>query len=90
LECAFAAAAPENRGATSRRTGGGRRSDGSGRRQLELDRGTVEKKEPLDNEVSTDLAGDLEEDAPRIGRMNEMMQGVGRQATFDLGNDLGL
>ena len=57
---------------------------------MELDRGTVEKKEPLDNEVSPDLAGDLEEDAPRIGRMNEMMQGVARQATFELGNDLGL
>jgi type IV secretion system protein VirD4 len=60
------------------------------RRQPELDRGTVEKKEPLDNEFSPDLADDLEEDAPRAGRMNEIMQGVARQASLDPGDDLGL
>jgi type IV secretion system protein VirD4 len=60
------------------------------RRQPELDRGTVEKKEPLDNEFSPDLADDLEEDAPRVGRLNEIMQGVARQASLDPGDDLGL
>jgi len=60
------------------------------RRQPELDSGTVEKKEPLDNEFSPDSADDLEEDAPRVGRMNEIMQGVARRASLDPGDDLGL
>ena len=60
------------------------------RRQPELDSRTVEKKEPLDNEFSPDPADDPEEDAPRVGRMNEIMQGVARQASLDPGDDLGL
>ncbi|HWL19196.1 MAG TPA: conjugal transfer protein TraG [Bradyrhizobium sp.] len=60
------------------------------RRQPELDRGTIEKKEPLDNEFSPDPADDLEEDVPRVGRMNEIMQGVARQASLDPADDLGL
>jgi type IV secretion system protein VirD4 len=61
------------------------------RRQPELDRmKAVEKKEPLDNEFSPDSADDLEEDAPLVGRMNEIMQRVARQASLDPGDDLGL
>ena len=61
------------------------------RRQPELDRmKPVEKREPLENEFSPDTADDLEEDAPRVGRMNEIMQGVARQASLDPGDDLGL
>ena len=60
------------------------------RQQPELDRDTVEKKEPLDNEFAPDFADELEEDAPRIRRMNDMMQGVARQASLDPGDDLGL
>jgi type IV secretion system protein VirD4 len=61
------------------------------RQQPELDRmKPVEKKEPLDNEFSPDSADDLEEDAPRVSRMNEIMQGVARQASLDPGDDLGL
>jgi type IV secretion system protein VirD4 len=60
------------------------------RRQPELDRRTVEKKVPLDNEFSPDSADDLDEDVPRVGRMSEIMQGVSRQASLDPGDDLGL
>jgi hypothetical protein len=31
-----------------------------------------------------------EEDAPRIGRMNGIMQGLAQQASLDPGDDLGL
>ncbi|VTZ50499.1 Conjugal transfer protein TraG [Methylocella tundrae] len=61
------------------------------RRQPELDRmKSIEKKEPLDNEFLLDAADELEEDAPRIGRMNDLMQGVARQASLDPSDDLGL
>jgi type IV secretion system protein VirD4 len=50
----------------------------------------VEKREPLDNEFLPDAADELEEEAPRVGRMNELMQGVARQASLDPGDDLGL
>ena len=60
------------------------------RRQPELSDETVEKKEPIDNEFALDPADELEEDAPRIGRMNDLMQGVARQASLDPGDDLGL
>jgi type IV secretion system protein VirD4 len=60
------------------------------RRQPELSEETVEKKEPIDNEFTLDPADELEEDAPRIGRMNDLMQGVARQASLDPGDDLGL
>jgi type IV secretion system protein VirD4 len=32
----------------------------------------------------------MEEDAPRIGRMNDLMQGLARQASLDPGDDLGM
>jgi type IV secretion system protein VirD4 len=60
------------------------------RRQPELNQETVEKKQPIDNEFAVDLTDDLEEDAPRVGRMNDLMQGLARQASLDPGDDLGL
>ncbi|MGY3582667.1 type IV secretory pathway TraG/TraD family ATPase VirD4 [Bradyrhizobium sp. USDA 4341] len=60
------------------------------RQQPELVRDAVERREPLDNEFASDFADELEEDAPRIGRLNDMMQGVARQASLDQGDDLGL
>ncbi|MCP3476454.1 conjugal transfer protein TraG [Bradyrhizobium sp. CCGUVB1N3] len=60
------------------------------RRHPELGRDAVEKKEPLDNEFASDLADEFDEDAPRIRRMTDMMQGVARQASLDPGDDLGL
>ena len=61
------------------------------RRQPELDpTKSVEKKEPLDNEFSPDTADELEEDAPRVRRMNDLMQGVARLAPLDRSDDLGM
>jgi type IV secretion system protein VirD4 len=60
------------------------------RRQPELNQETVEKKEPIDNEFVLDPTDELEEDAPRVGRMNDLMQGLARQASLDPGDDLGL
>ncbi|MGY3133766.1 type IV secretion system protein VirD4 [Bradyrhizobium sp. USDA 4501] len=60
------------------------------RQQPELAREAVERRESLDNEFASELADELEEDAPRIGRLNDMMQGVARQASLDPGDDLGL
>jgi type IV secretion system protein VirD4 len=60
------------------------------RRQPELNQETVEKKQPIDNEFVLDPTDELEEDAPRIGRMNDLMQGLARQASLDPGDDLGL
>jgi type IV secretion system protein VirD4 len=60
------------------------------RLQPELNQETVEKKDPIENEFALDPADELEEDAPRIGRMNDLMQGVARQASLDPGDDLGL
>jgi type IV secretion system protein VirD4 len=60
------------------------------RMQPELSQETVEKKEPIENEFALDPTDELEEDAPRIGRMNDLMQGVARQASLDPGDDLGL
>ena len=60
------------------------------RKQPELSQETVEKKEPIENEFALDPAGELEEDAPRIGRMNDLMQGIARQASLVPGDDLGL
>ena len=46
------------------------------RQQPELDpTKSVEKKEPLDNEFSPDTADELEDDAARIGRMNQIHAG---------------
>ncbi|MGC0321027.1 type IV secretion system protein VirD4 [Bradyrhizobium sp. USDA 326] len=56
----------------------------------ELDRDIFEKKEPLDNEFASDHADEVDDDAPRIRRMNDVMQGVARQASLDPSDDLGL
>ncbi|WP_430641331.1 type IV secretory system conjugative DNA transfer family protein [Bradyrhizobium forestalis] len=60
------------------------------RQQPELARSGVARREPLDNEFVSEFADELEEGAPRIRRMNDMMQGVARQASLDPGDDLGL
>ena len=60
------------------------------RRQPELDQETAPKNQPLENEFALDQADDLEEDAPRVGRINDLIQGLARQASLDPGDDLGL
>jgi type IV secretion system protein VirD4 len=60
------------------------------RKQPELSQGTVEKQAPIENEFALDHVDDMEEDAPRIGRMNDLMQGLARQASLDPGDDLGM
>jgi len=60
------------------------------RRHPELDQDIVEKKELLDHEFAADLADEFDDDAPRIRRMTDMMQGVARQASLDSGDALGL
>jgi type IV secretion system protein VirD4 len=42
------------------------------------------------HEFALDQVDEMEEDAPRIGRMSDLMQGVARQASLDPGDDLGL
>src|SRR5579863_10123279 len=44
------------------------------RKQPELSQGTVEKQAPIENEFALDPVDDMEEEAPRIGRMNDLMQ----------------
>ncbi|KAA5601767.1 conjugal transfer protein TraG [Blastochloris sulfoviridis] len=54
------------------------------RQQPELTKAkTVEKKAPIDNEFGADFAGDEEEGRARISRMNQILQGVARQASLD-------
>ncbi|ACI52550.1 TRAG family protein [Gluconacetobacter diazotrophicus PA1 5] len=60
------------------------------RKQPELSQGTVEKQAPIENEFALDPVDDMEEDAPRIGRMNDLMQGLAQQASLDPGDDLGM
>jgi type IV secretion system protein VirD4 len=60
------------------------------RKQPELGQGTVEKQAPIENEFALDQVDDLEEDAPRIGRMNDLMQGLAQQASLDPSDDLGM
>ncbi|MEE3500950.1 conjugal transfer protein TraG [Acidiphilium acidophilum] len=60
------------------------------RRQPELNQETVEKQQPIDNEFALDPTDELEEDAPRVGRMNDLVQSLARQASLDRGDDLGL
>jgi len=60
------------------------------RKQPELSQGTVEKQAPIENEFALDQVDDMEEDAPRIGRMNDLVQGLARQASLDPGDDLGM
>jgi type IV secretion system protein VirD4 len=50
----------------------------------------VEKKEPLDHEFSADADDDSNDDPTRISRMDRLMQGVARQASFDRSDDLGM
>ena len=60
------------------------------RRQPELNQETTRKNQPIDNEFALDPTDELEEDAPRVGRINDLMQGLARQASLDPGDDLGL
>jgi len=60
------------------------------RRQPELNQETARKNQPIDNEFALDPTDELEEDAPRVGRMNDLMQGLARQASLDPADDLGL
>jgi len=60
------------------------------RKQPELSQGTVEKQAPIENEFALDHVDDMEEGAHRIGRMNDLMQGLARQASLDPGDDLGM
>ena len=54
------------------------------RRQPELNRvQPVEKKEMIENEFEIGLIDDDEDDAARNSRMNQIMQGVARQASLD-------
>jgi type IV secretion system protein VirD4 len=60
------------------------------RKQPELSQGTVEKQAPIENEFALDQVDDMEEDAPRIGRMNDIMQGLAQQVSLDPDDDLGM
>ncbi len=61
------------------------------RHQPELNRAkTVEKKEPIDNEFTSDPGDDMEDNAIRASRLNRVMQGVARQVSLDPGDDMGL
>jgi type IV secretion system protein VirD4 len=60
------------------------------RRQPELSQGAVEKKAPIENEFALDEIDESDEDAPRIGRMNDLMRGLAQQAALDPGDDLGM
>ncbi|MGE4305691.1 MAG: conjugal transfer protein TraG [Novosphingobium sp.] len=51
---------------------------------------TVEKKEPLDNEFMPDADDDGQDDAARLGRVNEIMRGTARQVSLDPADDMGL
>ena len=60
------------------------------RRQPEFTVTLAERHAPIENEFMPDSVDELEEDAPRIGRMNDLMQGVARQASLDPDDHLGL
>ncbi|MFT9198769.1 type IV secretory system conjugative DNA transfer family protein, partial [Gluconobacter oxydans] len=60
------------------------------RHQPELDEGTVEKKEPMENEFTPDPVDEFDDIAPRNNRMNDLMRGVARQASLDRGDELEL
>jgi type IV secretion system protein VirD4 len=54
------------------------------RHQPELTRAApVEKKAPIENEFDAGFDDDVEEDAARISRANQVMQGVARQVSLD-------
>lgn len=44
----------------------------------------------IENEFALDQFDEMEDDAPRIGRMNDLMQGLAQQASLDPGDDLGM
>jgi type IV secretion system protein VirD4 len=48
----------------------------------------VEKKETVENEFEIGLNHDDEDDAARNSRMNQLMQGVARQASLDPADDM--
>jgi len=60
------------------------------RKQPELSQETVEKQAPIENEFALDQIDDMEEEVPRIGRMNDLMQGLAQQASLDPSDDLGM
>ena len=60
------------------------------RRQPELAQGAVEKNASIENEFALDEIDESDEDAPRIGRMNDLMRGLAQQAALDPGDDLGM
>jgi type IV secretion system protein VirD4 len=61
------------------------------RRQPELTRTRiVEKKTPMDNEFETDVLDDADDDSARVGRMNQVMQGVARQVSLDPNDGMSL
>jgi type IV secretion system protein VirD4 len=60
------------------------------RRQPELTQDAMGTREPAENDFAQDLMDDLDDDAPRVRRMNDLMQGVARQASLDPNDDLGL
>jgi type IV secretion system protein VirD4 len=60
------------------------------RRQPEFGRGTVEKHAPIESEFPLGEIDESDEDAPRIGRMNDLMRGFAQQAALDPGDDLGM
>ena len=60
------------------------------RRQPELTQEALATREPEDNEFVPEFVDDLDEDAPRARRMNDLMQSVARQASLDPNDHLGL
>ena len=60
------------------------------RRQPELGKGDAEKNAPIENEFALDELDESDEDAPRIGRMNDLMRGLAQQAALDPSDDLGM
>jgi type IV secretion system protein VirD4 len=43
----------------------------------------IEKKAPIENEFDVDGADEVDDDATRAGRMNQVMQGIARQVSLD-------
>jgi len=65
--------------------------DSERRHQPELSRTqSVERKAPIENEFEIDPVGDAEEDTARLGRMNQTMRQVARQASLDPGDGIKL
>ncbi len=74
-------------GAAAENDGSGADDDPTGserRHQPELNKvGAVEKKVPPDNEFATEFGDDADDDAARVSRMNQVVQGVARQVSLD-------